>query len=65
MENIVVVDAGRYGFVELKYYKPPHGFEDAITFTDSVVLFEGLWEEWLNTKLYLNGKRHSVIGKRL
>lgn len=34
MENIVVIDAGRYGFVELKYYKPSHGFEDAITFTD-------------------------------
>ena len=53
MENIMVLDAGRYGFVELKYYKPPHGFEDAITFTDSVALFEDLWEEWLNTKLYL------------
>ena len=23
MEKIVVLDAGRYGFVELKYYKPP------------------------------------------
>ena len=23
MENIVVIDAGRYGFVKLKYYKPP------------------------------------------
>ena len=45
------VDAGRYGFVELKYYKPPHGFEDAITFIDSIALFEDLWEEWLNTKL--------------
>ena len=56
MENIMVLDAGRYGFVELKYYKPPHGFEDAITYTDSVALFEGLWEEWLNTKLYLLAK---------
>ena len=56
IENIVVLDAGRYGFVELKYYKPPHGFEDAITYTDSVELFEGLWEEWLNTKLYLLAK---------
>ncbi len=42
MENIVVLDMGRYGFAELKYYKPPHGFEDAITFTDSVALFEEL-----------------------
>ena len=58
MADIAVVDAGRYGFVMLKYYKPPHGFEDEITFTDSVELFEGLWEEWLNTKLYLLARLH-------
>ncbi len=45
-----MADVGRCGFVVLKYYKTPHGFEDTITFTDSVALFEGLWEEWLNTK---------------
>ena len=61
MENIVVVDVGSYGFVELKYYKPSHGFEDAITFTDSVALFEELWEEWLNTKLYLMAKGTSLL----
>ena len=61
MENIMVFDAGRYGFVELKYYKPPHGFEDAITYTDSVALFEGLWEEWLNTKLYLLAKGTALL----
>ena len=33
IENILVVDAGRYGFVKLQYYRPPQGFEDAITFT--------------------------------
>ena len=27
IENILVVDAGRYGFVKLQYYKPPQGFE--------------------------------------
>ena len=53
IENIVVLDAGRYGFVELKYYKPLHGFEEDETFTDSRELFEALWQEWLNTKLYL------------
>ncbi len=56
MENIVVLDAGRYGFVELKYYKPPHGFEEDATFTDSRALFEELWQEWLNMKLYLLAK---------
>ena len=63
MENIVVLDVGRYGFVELKYYKPPHGFEDTITFTDSIALFEDLWEEWLNTKLYLLAKDTSLLEK--
>ena len=53
MENIVVLDAGRYGFVEPKYYNPLHGFEEDETFTDSKELFEALWQEWFNTKLYL------------
>ena len=44
IENILVVDAGRYGFVKLQYYRPPQGFEDAITFTDSRSMFENLWE---------------------
>lgn len=56
LENIAVADVGRYGFVVLKYYKPPHGFEEASTFTDSVSLFHELWEEWLNTQLYLIGR---------
>lgn len=55
-KNIVVLDVGRYGFVKLQYYKPPHGFEDAVTFTDSKAMFEDLWQEWLNTKLYLLAK---------
>jgi hypothetical protein len=63
MENIVVIDAGRYGFVELRYYNSSHGFEDAITFTDSVALFEDLWEEWLNTKLYLMAKGTLLLEK--
>lgn len=56
MENIVVLDAGRYGFVELKYYKTPHGFEEDATFTDSKALFNALWQEWLHTTLYLIAK---------
>lgn len=56
MEDIVVVDVGRYGFVMLKYYVPPHGFEEDATFTDSRELFEALWQEWLNTILYLIAK---------
>ena len=39
------------------------GFEDALTFTDSVALFENLWEEWLNTKLYLMAKGTPLLEK--
>ena len=56
IENIVVLDAGRYGFVELKYYKPLHGFEEDATFTDSKALFDALWQEWFDTTLYLVAK---------
>ncbi len=56
MESIVVLDVGRYGFVELKYYKPPHGFEEDATFTDSRALFDALWQEWFDTTMYLVAK---------
>lgn len=59
----MVLDVGRYGFVELKYYKPLHGFEAIITFTNSVALFEDLWEEWMNTKLYLLAKSTLMLEK--
>lgn len=65
IENIIVLDAGRYGFVALKYYKPPHGFEDAITYTDSVALFEGLWGGMAEYKSVFTSKRYSAIGERL
>lgn len=63
MENIVVLDVGRYGFVKLQYYKAPHGFEDVITFTDSRSMFEDLWQEWLDTKLYLLAKGTPALEK--
>lgn len=63
METIAVVDAGGYGFVVLKYYKPPHGFEETATYTDSRSLFDDLWEEWLNTKIYLSAKGTPLMEK--
>ena len=63
MADIVVVDVGRYGFVMLKYYTPPHGFEEDATFTDSKALFEGLWQEWLDMKLYLIAKGTPLMEK--
>ena len=61
MADIAVVDVGRYGFVMLKYYMPPHGFEEDATFTDSKALFEGLWQEWLDMKLYFMAKGTSLM----
>ena len=52
-EDILVVDAGRYGFVKLQCYTPSYGFETLDTYTDSNSLFEGLWNEWLNLNVFL------------
>ncbi len=52
-EDMLVVDAGRYGFVKLQCYTPSYGFEELDTYTDSHSLFEGLWDEWLNRNLFL------------
>ena len=62
IENILVLDAGRYGFVKLQYYRPPQGFEDVITFTDSRSMFENLWQERLDTKLFLLAKDTPMEG---
>lgn len=56
MENIVVLDVGRFGFVKLQYYRPPYGFDDVVTFTDSQNMFDDLWEEWFDTKLLMLAK---------
>ena len=63
LADIVVLDVGRYGFVMLKYYMPPHGFEEDATFTDSKALFEGLWQEWLDMKLYLMARGTPLMEK--
>ncbi len=49
--DLLVLDAGRYGFVKLQYYSHPFGYEDAGIFTSGRDLFNELWNEWLNTRL--------------
>ena len=58
--DVVVVDAGRYGFVKLQYYTPPAGFENDFTFTDSGALFDDLWEEWLHTQLIILAREMKI-----
>lgn len=61
IENIVVLDVGRFGFIKLQYYRPPYGFDNVITYTDSQSMFEDLWQEWLDTRLYLAAKGTSML----
>lgn len=51
-EDMAVLDAGKYGFVKLRYYNPKEGFDMVETFVNSEELFDNLWEEWLNVQLY-------------
>lgn len=49
-DDIILLDVGRYGFVALFYYTPPHGFDIVKTFTDSQEMFDYLWNEWLDSQ---------------
>lgn len=50
--DIVVADAGRYGFVRLLYYDEAYGFDKAVCYTESTALFDALWKDWLNGQLF-------------
>ena len=54
-EDLMVFNAGKYGFVKIQYFKLPFGFDSVTTYFDSRSLFDDLWEEWLDTQL-LRGK---------
>lgn len=45
-DDVLVVEAGKYGFVKLQYFNKNKGFDYAIIFTDSQNMFDDLWEEW-------------------
>lgn len=49
--DTVVVDAGKYGFVKLQFYKYPRGFDNIMTYTDSQSLFNDLWDDWFSYQL--------------
>lgn len=50
-EDLTVVNAGKYGFIKLQYYRNHIGFDNAFSFNDSRRLFNDLWQEWLDTQL--------------
>lgn len=51
LTDLVVVDAGRYGFVKLQYYREPHGFEVMSAYTDSRRLFGALLRDWFEEQV--------------
>ena len=67
-EDILVVDAGRYGFVKLQCYIPSYGFEELDTYTDSHSLFAGLWDEWFSINLFLIAREmqlDNIVGEEV
>ena len=60
-EDMAVLDAGKYGFVKLRYYNPKEGFDTVKTFVNSEELFDDLWEEWLSVQLFSFVKGNPLI----
>lgn len=50
-QDLLVFDAGRFGFVKLQYYVPDWGFDSVTTYRSSKEMFEGLWQEWFYLQL--------------
>ncbi len=50
-DDVLVLDAGKYGFVKLQYFKFPFCIDTAEIFFDSESLFDDLWRNWLDTHL--------------
>lgn len=49
--EVLVMDAGRFGFIKLISYRFPHGFDNTELFTNSLTLFLDLWDEWLDLEI--------------
>ncbi len=46
LADVMVADAGRFGFVRLQWFNEGEGFDSAVVFSDSTELFEELWRIW-------------------
>ena len=44
--DVMVADAGRFGFVRLQWFNEGEGFDSAVAYSDSSELFEELWRIW-------------------
>ena len=46
LADVMVADAGRFGFVRLQWFNEGEGFDSAVAYSDSSELFEELWRIW-------------------
>ena len=46
LADVMVADAGRFGFVRLRWFSEGEGFDSAAVYSDSAELFEELWRIW-------------------
>lgn len=52
-QDVIVVEAGNYGFVKLQWFDEKQGFEAAIAYSDSTELFDSLWETWFDYHVFV------------
>ena len=52
LTDVMVADAGRFGFVRLQWFSEGDGFDSAMAFSDSKELFEELWRIWYEHEVY-------------
>ena len=50
-DDLIICDAGKYGYAMLTYYKPPIGFDGIIMFTDSQKMYNTLLQEWYTSRI--------------
>lgn len=50
-DDLIICDAGKYGYAMLTYYKPPIGFDGIVMFTDSQKMYNTLLREWYTLRI--------------
>lgn len=59
--DVMVVDAGRFGFVKLQWFSEEQGFDTAEVYLDSSELFEELWRIWFEYQVLTSVSKTSLV----
>ena len=59
LTDVMVADAGRFGFVRLQWFSEGEGFDSAMAFSDSLELFEELWRIWIFPEQAFRGRNRA------